>query len=170
MSDDPEVVRVYGCRWAWCRLNFADNDTLWNHVVFEHVRRAIPVRRKEILMLRRTEEGLGDSLKISDIMRDPSSSLSQKSKGIVLVAAEHGTQLKNKSLCSSCIVSPTSSFVIAAIPANFKSSAGQYSRRYRSTGQFCTPNFRFFQLSSWVIGHSQYSNFTHLQRPRSPDK
>jgi hypothetical protein len=99
MSDNSQVVRVYGCRWAWCRLNFSDNDGLRNHVVFEHVRRAIPVRRKDILMLRRAEEGLGDSLKISDIMRDPSSSLSQKSelsKGIVLVAAEHRTRLKQK--------------------------------------------------------------------------
>ena len=92
MSDEV----LYGCRWAWCRLSFADDDALRNHVVFEHVRRAIPVRRKDISMLTRAEEGLGDSLKVSDIMRDPSSSQSQKSelsKGIHFVATERRTRL-----------------------------------------------------------------------------
>jgi hypothetical protein len=49
------------------------------------------VRRKDIPMLKRAEEGLGESLKMSDIMHDPSSSLSQMSelsKGIIFIAAE----------------------------------------------------------------------------------
>lgn len=70
---------------------------LGRHVVLEHVRRAIPVRRKDVPMLRRAEEGLGESFKLSDIMRNPSSSLSQKSeisRGTILVSAEPGIQLK----------------------------------------------------------------------------
>lgn len=75
--DDPAMV--YNCKWSWCRLSFSDCNALTHHVIFEHVRRATPVRRRDILMLRRTEEGLGESIKLSDIMHDPSSSLSQKS-------------------------------------------------------------------------------------------
>lgn len=97
MSGDSDPISVYSCRWAWCRLNFSDNDVLGRHVVLEHVRRAIPVRRKDLPMLRRAEEGLGESLKLSDIMRNPSSSLSQKSefsRGTILVSVDLGMQLK----------------------------------------------------------------------------
>jgi hypothetical protein len=93
MSNDSEPVPVYGCRWAWCRLTFSDNDALSRHVVFKHVRRAIPVRRKDLTMLRRAEEGLGDSLRVSDFMHDPSSELS---KGIVLVVAGYWTRLNKQ--------------------------------------------------------------------------
>lgn len=87
--DDPP--QVHCCKWSWCRLNFSDCDALVHHVVFEHVRRASPVRRKDIALLKRTEEGLGESIKLSDIMHNPSSSLSQSNleqsleKGIFLL-------------------------------------------------------------------------------------
>jgi len=80
--DQPAIVN--GCRWAWCRLTFPDGDALLNHVIHEHVRRAIPVRRRDIPFLTRTEEGLGESLGLSDVMRDPSSSVEKSSKGTVL--------------------------------------------------------------------------------------
>jgi len=82
-------ARVYGCKWEWCRLSFLDQAALNEHVVLEHVRRAIPVRRRDIPIMRRVEEGAGESLKISDLMVGLSSAESQDSsmstapKGIV---------------------------------------------------------------------------------------
>ena len=60
----------FSCRWAWCRLTFPDNVGLNEHVVHDHVRRAIPVRRRDISMIKRAEEGKGESFKISELMVD----------------------------------------------------------------------------------------------------
>lgn len=58
---------VHGCYWGWCRLNFPTNAELNHHVINEHVRTAIPVKRSDLAMLRRAEEGMGDSLGFSGL-------------------------------------------------------------------------------------------------------
>jgi hypothetical protein len=54
--------RIHSCRWAWCRLTFAINAELVHHVIHDHVRQAPPVLRKDIPMLKRAEEGIGESM------------------------------------------------------------------------------------------------------------
>src|SRR6266498_3054639 len=81
MSVDQPAI-VHGCRWSWCRLTFPDGDALLVHVIRDHVRHTIPVRRRDIPLLKRTEEGLGESLRLSDVMRDPSSSLNTVDKSL----------------------------------------------------------------------------------------
>jgi hypothetical protein len=61
-------LHIHGCRWAWCRLTFSTNKELVQHVIYEHVRRAIPVMRRDIPMLRRAEEGFGESISMTGIM------------------------------------------------------------------------------------------------------
>ncbi|KAF8238842.1 hypothetical protein L208DRAFT_1387158 [Tricholoma matsutake] len=54
--------RIHSCRWAWCCLSFSINAELVHHVIHDHVRQAVPVFRKDIPMLRRVEEGIGESM------------------------------------------------------------------------------------------------------------
>ena len=65
-----QPFQLFSCKWAWCRLTFPDNTRLIQHVVHDHVRRAIPVRRRDISMIKRAEEGKGESFKISELMVD----------------------------------------------------------------------------------------------------
>lgn len=65
MSISVSSPRLHPCRWEWCRLTFPTNALLINHVLVEHVRKAQPVRRKDLPMLRRVEEGSGESLHFS---------------------------------------------------------------------------------------------------------
>lgn len=60
----PHVI--HGCYWDWCRLIFDTNAELNHHVINDHVKTAVPVKRKDLEMLRRAEEGMGDSLDIYD--------------------------------------------------------------------------------------------------------
>ena len=46
---------IYDCRWSWCRASFFTNADLVQHVVDEHVRKSVPVRRRDIAVLRRVE-------------------------------------------------------------------------------------------------------------------
>ena len=46
---------IYNCRWSWCRASFFTNADLVHHVVDEHVRKSVPVRRRDIAYLRRVE-------------------------------------------------------------------------------------------------------------------
>ena len=67
VSVQPDVqprdpLQIHSCRWAWCRLTFAINAELVHHVIHDHVRQAVPVMRKEIPMLKRAEEGIGESM------------------------------------------------------------------------------------------------------------
>jgi hypothetical protein len=55
----------FSCRWDWCRLTFPTNALLVDHVIHEHVRSAQPVRRRDLPMLRRVEEGVGESLRFT---------------------------------------------------------------------------------------------------------
>lgn len=54
-------ARIFPCRWDWCSDTFSTNSLLIDHVIQEHVRKAVPVRRRDLNMLRRTEDGEGMS-------------------------------------------------------------------------------------------------------------
>ncbi|RDB22544.1 hypothetical protein Hypma_010019 [Hypsizygus marmoreus] len=65
LSQNQDLPHIHACRWAWCRLAFFSNTELVQHVIHDHVHNAVPVKRKDIPMLRRAEEGLGESLSLS---------------------------------------------------------------------------------------------------------
>ncbi|KAK2466068.1 hypothetical protein APHAL10511_001710 [Amanita phalloides] len=48
---------IHGCRWAWCRRSFASTSALADHVFADHLTTSQPVRRSDLPMLRRIEEG-----------------------------------------------------------------------------------------------------------------
>ena len=79
ISSQDQSVQLFSCKWAWCRSTFSKNAGLVHHVVHDHVHRAIPVRRRDISMIRRAEEGKGESLKISELMVDMYSYSSRES-------------------------------------------------------------------------------------------
>lgn len=54
--------QLHDCRWGWCRAVFSTKRELAHHVVVEHARKAVPVRRSEIALLRRAEQGIGESM------------------------------------------------------------------------------------------------------------
>lgn len=66
-SQVHEQSEIHSCRWAWCRLIFSTNTELAHHVIHEHVQNAVPVLRKDLTMLRRVEEGFGESLSLSGL-------------------------------------------------------------------------------------------------------
>lgn len=58
-------TRIYTCNWDWCRLAFPTNPSLVYHVIHDHVRKAQPVRRRDLPFLRRVEDGVGESWRLS---------------------------------------------------------------------------------------------------------
>ncbi|KDQ56341.1 hypothetical protein JAAARDRAFT_36515 [Jaapia argillacea MUCL 33604] len=63
IPSDP--VRLYPCRWDWCRSSYSSHKALIQHVVDDHISTAKPVKRKDVSLIRRAEEGesgLTDSL------------------------------------------------------------------------------------------------------------
>ena len=79
VSSQDQPFQLFSCRWAWCRLTFSDNAGLVHHVLHDHVRRAIPVRRRDISTIKRAEEGKGESFKMSELMVDMYSCTSRES-------------------------------------------------------------------------------------------
>lgn len=65
-SKSPKSFEVWPCRWAWCRRVFDENSMLVSHVVEEHIRTAVPVRRKDIQNLKRIEDGVGETLSLEE--------------------------------------------------------------------------------------------------------
>lgn len=45
------------CQWEWCRSNFASQDALVEHVMQVHIVAAVPIKRKNLPLERRAEEG-----------------------------------------------------------------------------------------------------------------
>ncbi|TFK22336.1 hypothetical protein FA15DRAFT_671629 [Coprinopsis marcescibilis] len=61
-TEDQESPQLFSCRWGWCPHSFANDSDLTHHVIAEHVRKAKPVRRGELPLILRAEQGLGESL------------------------------------------------------------------------------------------------------------
>ncbi|KZT22438.1 hypothetical protein NEOLEDRAFT_1149978 [Neolentinus lepideus HHB14362 ss-1] len=56
---------TFACRWDWCRATFSSNKSLVDHVTEDHIKTAKPVKRRELPLIQRAEEGtsgLTDSL------------------------------------------------------------------------------------------------------------
>ncbi|EDR12316.1 uncharacterized protein LACBIDRAFT_311605 [Laccaria bicolor S238N-H82] len=56
------------CRWSWCSSTFPSSQDLIHHILNQHIRNAVPVKRADLPMLQRAEEGVGDSLSLSGMM------------------------------------------------------------------------------------------------------
>ena len=54
-------VQIHGCRWAWCSEFFHSSAALAGHVLSVHLPAAQPVRRADLPVLRRVEEGYSQS-------------------------------------------------------------------------------------------------------------
>jgi hypothetical protein len=52
----------FGCRWDWCRLTFSSIVDLNHHVIYDHVRKTAPVSVRDLSVLRRAQEGIGESM------------------------------------------------------------------------------------------------------------
>ncbi|KJA29856.1 hypothetical protein HYPSUDRAFT_31864 [Hypholoma sublateritium FD-334 SS-4] len=61
-------IHTLGCRWAWCRATFSNGEDLTQHVVHEHARKSVPMRRRDIAVIRRIEEGSGEPLGFSKLV------------------------------------------------------------------------------------------------------
>ena len=68
----PMMATVSTCRWNWCTRSFSDRAGLMLHVEQDHIANAVPVKRKDVLLLQRVEDGvslegsyLGDSSLLS---------------------------------------------------------------------------------------------------------
>ena len=65
-SPHPHVDPAnHTCHWDWCRLAFPSNALLIHHVIHEHVHKAQPVRRRDLPILRRVKDGVGESWRFS---------------------------------------------------------------------------------------------------------
>jgi hypothetical protein len=45
------------CRWNWCTRSFPDHNGLVAHVEEDHIAKADPVKRKDVSLLQRVEDG-----------------------------------------------------------------------------------------------------------------
>lgn len=63
-SYSPPPPSIFRCRWNWCRETFHSNFALNNHVVHEHVRKAVPISRTDVSLYRRAEDGGGESFSL----------------------------------------------------------------------------------------------------------
>ncbi|KAF9057948.1 hypothetical protein BJ165DRAFT_1521282 [Panaeolus papilionaceus] len=71
---------MYGCRWNWCRQNFSCPSELKEHVITQHVNLTIPVRKRDLALLRRAHEGIGETLSIPIISSFDSETRSSSQK------------------------------------------------------------------------------------------
>ncbi|TDL15854.1 hypothetical protein BD410DRAFT_732066, partial [Rickenella mellea] len=58
--DTTMAAPLAACRWEWCRSSFQSQDELVEHVLHEHIDNVHPVKRKDLGILRRAEEGVSD--------------------------------------------------------------------------------------------------------------
>lgn len=95
------------CRWTWCRRNFISKAELDHHVIHDHIQTAVPVRRKDLAMLKRADEGVGESLVTTAMLgsssseyRGDESALTEKndSQGMYILSLNSSQFLDNVSL------------------------------------------------------------------------
>jgi hypothetical protein len=78
----PPNLQLHECRWGWCRLNFPTAATLKHHVIHDHVRQSKPVKRGDLAMLRRIDDGVGESLVLDGLSTlDSSAGVGTASRG-----------------------------------------------------------------------------------------
>lgn len=117
---------IFSCKWAWCRSTFSDNAALVHHVIHDHARRSIPIRRRDIAMIRRAEEGSGDSLHVSSLVKGLYAPNSQKStqnsrlQGMLFYETT-SRQSHLITVCKSRLKFGASKSIFSSIPSKFKS-------------------------------------------------
>ena len=57
LLDQMDSGSLKTCRWDWCREMFIYHEELVQHVLVDHIATAKPVKRKDIQMVKRTEQG-----------------------------------------------------------------------------------------------------------------
>ena len=56
-NESQGMATPTGCRWGWCTATFESQVQLAKHVLNEHVAHAKPIKRKEIRMEVRAQDG-----------------------------------------------------------------------------------------------------------------
>jgi hypothetical protein len=67
-DSSPQAPNLEECRWGWCRLAFSTHAELERHVIDEHVLVAKPINFSQVSAFARAEDGLGDSLHVSQLI------------------------------------------------------------------------------------------------------
>ncbi|KIM46387.1 hypothetical protein M413DRAFT_441479 [Hebeloma cylindrosporum] len=150
--DVPSQVHIYSCKWAWCRSVFEEHPSLVHHVVHDHARRSIPVRRRDIPMIRRVEEGSGESLKISYMMDRTGSSTQDSQKPM-----SQGSQINPPT--SSLPSPPKSSPVNHSSPLPVEPLRGNVDPQSPSSSV----------VNQQKLHHSAGSGTNAFVRPATPD-
>ncbi|EGN93030.1 hypothetical protein SERLA73DRAFT_79072 [Serpula lacrymans var. lacrymans S7.3] len=52
----------HSCYWDWCRLTFPSSGQLTHHVIHDHVRKAKPMKKRDIIWMKKTDKSLSGSL------------------------------------------------------------------------------------------------------------
>ena len=55
MHEDSNFLSV--CRWQWCSESFESPDRLADHVLKEHIEKAKPMKRRDVDVHRRAQDG-----------------------------------------------------------------------------------------------------------------
>ena len=45
------------CRWGWCKESFSSQDELVEHVLQEHIEKAVPIKKKDLPLEKRAQLG-----------------------------------------------------------------------------------------------------------------
>ena len=51
-------VQLWSCKWAWCRETLTAKDDLLRHILITHVATAEKVKKKDVPLILRAEQGL----------------------------------------------------------------------------------------------------------------
>jgi hypothetical protein len=148
-SPSTSPAHIHNCRWDWCRLTFPTNALLIDHVIHTHVRKAEPVRRRDLPMLMRTEEGLGDSLRFSD------------GTGELVISSASLSLLVPRTACLNRVVSTSYAFIsTGSVQTPFASGtnmqASMSPRPPRSSKRARTESQSHSELPSVAQDYSQF--------------
>uniref|UniRef100_A0A8H8CJV3 C2H2-type domain-containing protein n=1 Tax=Psilocybe cubensis TaxID=181762 RepID=A0A8H8CJV3_PSICU len=94
------------CKWGWCRSTFSNGAELAHHVIHQHARCAIPVRRRDLSLIRRAEEGIGESLRFSNILSGHTCNNADEQSQKLAKDSRHGLSQASPKVPHSTLPSP----------------------------------------------------------------
>lgn len=105
-SQNSPSPRLYACNWNWCRNCYTSRTERNDHVIQYHVRQAIPVFRRDLPILRKAQEGIGESLSLSGLMGTQSQACQYNGRDEILTQGELNSRdagLPSSVCLSSCL-------------------------------------------------------------------
>ncbi|KAI0050782.1 hypothetical protein FA95DRAFT_1555256 [Auriscalpium vulgare] len=105
---------LHFCQWDWCRASFPSRDLLRTHLVEEHVNKAVPVKQRDVKLIRQAEDGLSGSSEGLRTMLGISTTETDKSQEAQLLQTPKRTGFSALTASSS----PASTPLLASQPAS----------------------------------------------------